>query len=144
MSQLNFLNPLSLQPDGLNLWYFSYITELIVWNIHWVVTKIRDYKIRVNDWNSVSFIQYCGNPALSEVLPIQGNPLSLEVSTQTRNISVVLPSLCNQNLKQICPGVHELWSDTQKRVIDGYRKQTSKNTYFKCQFIESMKVRKPL
>ena len=44
---------------------------------------------------------------------------NLEVSTHTRNISRVLPSLSNQNKKQICKGfVHELWSDTKKRVMD--------------------------
>ena len=35
--QRNFLIPISLQPDGINLWYFKlkllYLTKFIVWNI---------------------------------------------------------------------------------------------------------------
>ena len=57
----NFLLPICLQPNYLNLRYFKlwffHITEVKVWNIwglqHWVVIRYRDLKIRVCDKDSI-------------------------------------------------------------------------------------------
>jgi len=35
------------------------------------------------------------------------------MQNQAKNISMVLSSSPNQNLRQIGPGIHELWSDIQ-------------------------------
>ena len=57
---------ISLQPDGLNLWFFKYrlfaLTEFIVWKIkgrrHPVAKALGEYKIRVSGRNSFPF-KYC-------------------------------------------------------------------------------------
>ena len=50
-TNLNFLTPISLQPDGVNLWYFKLrlfdLTELIVWNIKGLEKRVANWKIRV-------------------------------------------------------------------------------------------------
>ena len=50
----------------------------------------------------------------NKIFAIKVDPLNLESQKQAKNIPVSLPSSqINQNLRQIGPGVPDLWSDKQ-------------------------------
>ena len=48
-----------------------------------------------------------------KIFAIKVDPLNLESQNQAKNIPIAAPRFPNQTLRQIGPGVPELWSDKQ-------------------------------
>jgi len=49
----------------------------------------------------------------NKIFVIKVDPLNLEFQNQAKNIPIAAPGFHNQTLRQIGPGVPELWSDKQ-------------------------------